>query len=109
MVSGRAVRSGVIATFVGLVLSGCVVAGPPEPVVTSAPPPPPPVQVEVIPVAPGPAYVWVPGHWFWRGRGYVWVPGYYAVPAQPGYVWVAPHWAPRRGGWVWVQGHWRAR
>ena len=86
--SGRALRSGVIAVFVGLVLSGCVVAEPPP---------------------PNPAYVWVPGHWAWRRGGYVWVPGHYAVPAQPGYVWVAPHWAPRGGGWVWVQGRWRAR
>ena len=101
--------SGVLAVFVGVMLTGCVVAEPPGPVVTSPPPAPPPVPAEVVPVAPGPAYVWVPGHWSWRANGYVWVPGAYVLPAQPGYVWVPAHWAPRRGGWVWVQGHWRPR
>ena len=74
------------------------------------PPPPPPAQVEVVPATPGPAYVWVPGYWGWRGprRGYAWVPGGYAVPAQPSYQWVPGYWAPRPGGWVWVEGHWRA-
>ena len=106
--SGRTVRSGVLAVVVGAILSGCVVADPGAAVV-AAPPPPPPVQTEVIPVAPGPAYGWVPGHWGWRARGYTWVPGYYAVPAQPGWVWVPGHWAARRGGWVWVAGRWRPR
>src|SRR5215472_6274016 len=26
----------------------------------------PPPRVEVVPVAPGPGYNWVPGHWAWR-------------------------------------------
>jgi hypothetical protein len=98
-------------TLVGclLVLAGCVVATP-VPVMT-APPLAPPPQVEVVPVPPGPAYVWVPGHWGWRGPryGYVWVPGRYVVPAHPGWVWVPGHWAPRPGGYVWVEAHWRAR
>ena len=93
--SGRALRSSVIALFVGVLMSGCIVAEPPPPVVAGPPPAAPPPQVEVAPPPPGPAYVWVPGHWAWRRGGYVWVPGHYAVPAQPGYVWVAPHWAPR--------------
>src|SRR5207248_1121022 len=91
----------VVGGCVGLLLSGCVVAQP-RPMVVATPPPPPPVQAEVVPVPPAPGYIWVAGHWAWRGRNYVWVPGHYAVPAQPGYVWVAPHWAPRGGGWVWV-------
>jgi len=33
-------------------------------VVPQAPPPP---QVEVVPVAPGPNYYWVPGYWYWGG------------------------------------------
>ncbi|HET7341865.1 MAG TPA: hypothetical protein VFL90_10405 [Methylomirabilota bacterium] len=100
------VHRAIMAGCLGLLLSGCVVA---EPAVVASPPPPPPVRVEAVPVAPGPAYVWVPGHWAWRRGAYVWVAGHYAVPAQPGYVWVAPHWAPRPGGYVWVEGHWRAR
>jgi hypothetical protein len=60
----------------------------PAPTVVVAPPPtviqqydviavPPPPIVEVVPVRPRPAVVWVPGYW---------------VPS--------PH-------WVWVRGHWR--
>ena len=51
MVSRAIVRSGVLAAFVGVMLTGCVVAEPPGPVVTSPPPAPPPTQAEVIPVA----------------------------------------------------------
>ena len=100
-------RQTILVTAFVLLLSACVVEQP----VVQQPPPPPPAQTEVVPVAPGPTYVWVPGHWAWRGPrfGYVWVPGGYAVPAQPGYQWVPAHWAPRPGGWVWVEGHWRAR
>src|SRR5262249_26511700 len=63
------------------------------------------------PASPGPAYVWLPGHWAWRGarRGYVWGPGLDARPAPPAGVWGAAACAPRPGGWVWVEGHWRAR
>lgn len=88
-----------------LLAAGCVIA---EPVVVHQPPPPPTAQVEVVPGAPGPIYVWLPGYWAWRGPrlGYVWVAGRHAVP-HPGHAWVPGHWAPRPGGHVWVHGHWR--
>jgi hypothetical protein len=91
-----------------LAAAGCATY---EPVMVAAPPPVPPPQAEVVPVQPGPAYVWVPGHWAYRGprRGYIWVPGYWAVPHAPGYVWVQGYWAPRPGGYVWIEGHWRLR
>ena len=41
-------------------------------VVTEAPPAP---QTEVIPVAPGPDYVWVGGYWVRQGPRWVWAPG----------------------------------
>ncbi|MGH7321451.1 MAG: YXWGXW repeat-containing protein [Candidatus Rokuibacteriota bacterium] len=93
-----------------LVLAGCVVAPPPGPVV-AAPPPAPVPQVEVTPPSPGPPYVWVAGHWVWRGpqHGYQWIPGRYVTPVQPGYLWVPGRWVPRPGGYVWVEGHWRRR
>src|SRR6516164_7342508 len=37
----------------------------------------PPPRVEVVPVAPGPGYNWVPGHWAWRGSGWVWIGGHH--------------------------------
>ena len=91
-----------------LLLAGCFVA---EPVVVRTPPPAPAPPAEFVPAAPSPAYLWLPGHWAWRGPryGYVWVGGHWAVPHQPGWEWVTGHWAPRPGGYVWVEGHWRAR
>ncbi len=88
--------------------AGCAVY---EPAMVATPPPLPAPRVEVMPAQPGPAYVWVAGHWAWRGprRGYVWVPGYWAVPHAPGYVWEPGYWAPRPGGYVWIEGHWRLR
>lgn len=104
-------RRGILFALTGgllLVVTGCVVYSPP---VVDAPPATPPAQVEAAPPTPGPAYVWVPGHWAWRGprRGYHWIPGHWTVPPQPGRVWVPGHWAPGPGGHVWVDGHWRVR
>ena len=92
---------------VGLLLAGCVVA--PGPVIVRTPPPAPPPQVEVVTVQPGPAYMWVAGHWAWRRGGYVWVPGHWAVPAGPNYVWAPGHWAPHAHGHIWIEGRWRVR
>jgi hypothetical protein len=55
--------------------------------VVVADPAPPPPQVEVIPVAPNPA--------FWGPR------------PRPGAVWVRGGWAHRGNGRVWVGAHWR--
>jgi len=74
-------------------------------VVTEAPPPP---QVEVVPVAPGPEYVWTPGYWtVGVGGRWVWVGGRYAARPHPHAAWVAGHWARHGHGYVWVGGHWR--
>ncbi len=100
------IRRGLLALVVGVLLAGCIVS---EPVVVRTPPPPPVVRVEPVPLQPGPAYVWVPGHWAWRRGGYVWLPGYWAVPAAPNYVWEPGHWAPGGGGYVWIEGRWRVR
>src|SRR5262245_31937626 len=44
----------------------------PNPIVVAQAPPP--VQVETIPVSPGPAYVWAPGYWsFGVGGRWAWV------------------------------------
>ncbi len=101
----RALRASCIALL--LFVAGCIV----REVVVRTPPPAPPAQLEMVPAQPGPAHVWVPGHWAWRGpeRGYVWVAGHYAMPESPGYVWVPGHWEERRGGYVWVEGHWTPR
>ena len=71
--------------------------------VGTAPPPPPPTAV-VTPVvpAPGPAYVWVPGHYDWVGGRWVWVEGGWTLPPRPHAVWVAPAVDIRLH-----RGHWR--
>jgi hypothetical protein len=85
-----------------------IVAPAPEPapgVVDAAPPPP---QVEVIPVAPGPDFVWTPGYWYWEGGRYVWRGGGYARRPHEGAVWVAPSWERGRDGrWEHHPGYWR--
>ena len=100
--------SRIVCAALLLLATGCVVR---EHVVVRTPPVPPPSQVEIVPVRPGPAHVWVPGHWAWRGseRGYVWVGGHWAVPQGSNYVWMPGHWAQESGGYVWVEGHWRSR
>jgi len=82
----------------------------------------PPPRVEVIPVAPGAGYNWVPGHWAWRGTGWVWIAGHHVrgvVPPKPAEVvevvtvrpspnhyWVKGHYVFDGGRWVWRPGHW---
>jgi hypothetical protein len=79
-------------------------------------------RVEVIPVAPGADYHWVPGHWAWRGGAWDWIPGHHirgavaAMPAEivevvparpsPGHVWIKGHHVFENGRWVWHPGVW---
>lgn len=102
----RSWRRRLATAAVALALAGCAAA---QPGVVKRPPPLPPKRVEIAPVAPTRAHVWVPGQWAWHRERYVWVPGHWEVPATPGYVWVPGGWAPRDGGYVWVEGHWRTR
>ena len=68
--------------------------------------PPAPV-VEVVPVAPSPRHVWVPGYHRWERNRHVWVPGTYTVPA-PGYRrWEHHRWEQRGGYYHFRRGGWR--
>jgi len=89
--------------LVALLGTGCVVrARRPVVVATEAPPPP---REEVVPVAPGPGYVWVRGHWAWRDR-WVWAPGHWEQ-RRAGRDFIPGHWQQRRdGSWFYVEGHW---
>ena len=99
-------RTSLLGTIAGVMLTGCVVAGPP---VVAVPPPIPVPRVEIVPPTPGPLYVWVPGYWGWRRSSYEWYGGRWATPPRPGYAWAPGYWAPRRGGQEWVEGRWRER
>jgi hypothetical protein len=102
-----------IATL-GLAASfnGCscqVESGPPVETAyeTEAPPPPPPEQ-EVVPVSPGPDYVWIGGFHRWNGHGYVWVRGHYDRRPHSAAHWEPAHWEHRGArAHVWVEGRWR--
>jgi hypothetical protein len=67
---------------------------------------PPPPRHEFIPVAPGGAYIWRPGHWVWSGHGYDWVSGAYLIRQPAWHHWIDGHWAPVYGRWTWIPGHW---
>ncbi|MHB8839609.1 MAG: YXWGXW repeat-containing protein [Gemmatimonadaceae bacterium] len=99
----------VVVLALGAFAAGCAGAWYVEPGVTavfvSAPPPPP--RREVRFAAPGPHYIWVDGHWAWRGNAYVWVPGSWWA-RRPGYTKYSPgRWKHERRGWYWVGGRWR--
>jgi WXXGXW repeat (2 copies) len=54
-------------------------------------PPPPPRVVRVLPVRPGPDFVWVEGYWYPVGNHYRWHGGYWTRPAYPAARWIGPH------------------
>src|SRR5215470_12675800 len=54
-------------------------------------PPPPPRVVHVVPVRPGPDFVWVDGYWYPVGGRYTWHGGYWTRVPYPEARWVAPH------------------
>lgn len=68
---------------------------------------PPAPRMEVQPLAPGPGYVWIAGHWAWRGGGHVWLGGHWALPPGPGYVWAPARWINEGGAFRFFEGHWR--
>jgi hypothetical protein len=76
--------------------------GGPEVVVRGAPPPD---QGEVIPMSPGPGYIYIRGHWVWHHERWEWKGGFWDRVAQPGYAWVPGQWVARGNGWVWIEGH----
>ncbi len=88
-------------------LVGCASGGgrrdPDRVYVRMAPPPP---REEVVIESPGREYVWVRGHWAWRGSEYEWVPGRWDR-ADRGRRWAEGRWVHERGGWYYIEGHWR--
>jgi hypothetical protein len=101
-------RRGFAKLFLGLATAGGVLGGT-EAMAQTYPGnygPVPPRQYEVVPVAPGPGYVWRPGHWFWNGHRYLWIRGAYIIRQPHWHHWVDGHWVRGPGGWVWIDGHW---
>ncbi len=71
-----------------------------------APPEPPPPPVEVIPVAPSPAYVWIQGSYGWHAHVYTWHRGHYEQRPRERASWMPGHWEKRGHRHVWIHGHW---
>jgi hypothetical protein len=65
-------------------------------------PPPPPRVVHVVPVRPGPDFLWVEGYWYPVGGHYRWHDGYWTRPPYAGARWVAP----RHDGRQFYEGYW---
>ena len=68
---------------------------------------PPAPMVEVVPAAPSPRHVWVPGYHRWNGHHHVWVPGTYVVPRGGYHRWEPHRWENRGGRYHFVPGGWR--
>jgi hypothetical protein len=73
-----------------------------------APEAPPTPIYEAVPVAPGPDYFWIGGHWHWN-HGWVWVHGRFDRHPHfhQGAGWEEGHWDRRGGSYVWIEGRWR--
>jgi len=67
--------------------------------------PPPAPRREYEPPRPHPGYVWIGGHWAWRGR-WVWTGGYWSGRRR-GCGWVPGHWVRTWRGYSWRDGFWR--
>ena len=68
---------------------------------------PPPARAELIPVAPGPRYAWVAGHWQRAGNRWAWTDGRYVAAPARYRSWAPGAWHHGRRGWYYVDGHWR--
>ncbi len=73
-------------------------------VVEQAPPAP---RLEVVPLSPGPRYVWVPGYWSYRYGHWYWVGGTWVMRPHATAVWVGGYWARHGRSYIWISGHWR--
>ena len=81
---------------------GLRLGSPPPIVVREAPPRP--VIVERQYSAPGPGFVWIPGHNSWVNGRWTWFPGTWVRPPQPNTIYVAGRWDERSRNWI--ESHW---
>jgi WXXGXW repeat (2 copies) len=97
----------ILPVALALILSAAGCAHRTRRVIVYVPGPPPPPVHEVIAVAPGAGYVWIPGYHRWSGSSYVWVGGHYELRPRGRRYWVPGRWARERRGWIWIEGYWR--
>jgi hypothetical protein len=76
-------------------------------VVQTAPPAPRPERRSR---APRGNYLWIDGHWEWRGNQYVWVNGHWERARAPEqWIWEAPRWEQQGQTWTFYPGRWVQR
>jgi hypothetical protein len=57
--------------------------------------------------APGPASVWIDGHWQWAEGRFGWVAGQWTEPpGRPPYTWVPARWTSDARGWTFHEPYW---
>jgi hypothetical protein len=72
--------------------------------------PPPPQVAEVVPAAPSPSALWIPGYWSFDGNAYAyyWLAGHWEMPPPNVRTYVTAHWERRgRHYYCWVQSYWQ--
>src|SRR5690606_23298266 len=65
--------------------------------------PPPPSKHRTVAARPG--YVWIKGHYEYRGGSWVWMDGHWERQ-RSGYYWEEGRWVRRGNRWHWVEGRW---
>ena len=61
----------------------------------------------VLPMSPGPNYIWHNGDWVWNGNGYIYRRGSWIIAPSNRRHYISGYWQRKRGGWVWRPGYWR--
>jgi WXXGXW repeat (2 copies) len=100
----RTLRHMSLPVTVALV-AACAASPPPGRVYVVDHPPPP--RYELVPIAPTPHDVWVPGRWARAGSDWAWAPGRYVLPPPRYRAWAPGGWHRGKHGWYYVEGHWR--
>ena len=93
--------------LLALTLSVACLGPPPPPGTVYVAAGPPAAQVEVLAVAPGPEYVWIPGYHRWDGVHYVWVGGTWERRPHANASWQPGTWRHHTQGWYWTEGRWK--
>jgi hypothetical protein len=77
--------------------------------VQSPPPLPPgtPPGQTIIPAAPSPTALWVPGYWSYDGYQYRWAAGHWEIPPPNAHSYVAAHWENRGSSYAFIEGYWQ--
>jgi hypothetical protein len=69
--------------------------------------PPPPAVADVVPPAPAPNALWIPGYWTYDGARYTWVAAHWEMPPPNAHAYVVAHWEDRGSAYAFIPSYWR--